>query len=253
MPQVRPAVQQIAHRTNFPLATTASIAARLKNATDGALWPRSARATNAAQVRPDHLVALTLGVGLAGCNPKSAPELVGSFWNMGRRTLTLIPESSVTTDQIDALESEAAAIFLPVFGTTLAGLVEQFAGAMPDELRAHIGATLEVELKLGEVQAAVTFVEPGIGTFRCLYSAVEPSEAPEIPDTALLRTVRIPGALLLALGDIWADSQASMAAARKRKADARPGSMPGLPPMIGNAALPPEAREKEYPAELEVA
>jgi hypothetical protein len=172
-------------------------------------------------VQPDHLVGLTLGIGVVGSDSSDAPEVVRSFWDLRRRTLTLTPGGAVTTAQIDALESEAAAIFLPTFGTTLVGLVDQFAGAMPDELRASIAANLDAELRLGEAWAAVSFLEPGIGTFRCLYSALEPSEHPEVPDTALLRTVRIPGSLLLELGAIWADSQARMSAARPRKAAAR--------------------------------
>jgi hypothetical protein len=35
------------------------------------------------QVQPDHLVGLTLGIGLAGSNPQDAPELV-AIWNLRR-------------------------------------------------------------------------------------------------------------------------------------------------------------------------
>ena len=229
MPQGRVALQQIAQKTSFPLLAASLIAGRLRRASNGELWPRAERGIPAAQVQPDHLIGLTLGIGLAASNPKDAPELVRSVWNLRRRTLTLTPEGAVTTAQIDALESEAAAIFLPIFGTTLVGFVDQLAGAMPDHLRANISATLNVELRLDEARAVVTFVEPGIGTFRCLYSALEPSEFPEVPDTALLRIVTIPGALLLELGSIWADSQARMSA-RTQKAVARPPSTSGLCP-----------------------
>jgi hypothetical protein len=235
MPQGRVALQQIAQKTSFPLLAASLIAGRLRRASNGELWPRAERGIPAAQVQPDHLIGLTLGIGLAASNPKDAPELVRSVWNLRRRTLTLTPEGAVTTAQIDALESEAAAIFLPIFGTTLVGLVDQLAGAMPDQLRANIAVTLNVELRLDEARAVVTFVEPGIGTFRCLFSALEPSEISEVPDTALVRIVTIPGALLLELGSIWADSQARISA-RTQKAVARPPSTSGLRPAAESPA-----------------
>jgi hypothetical protein len=235
MPQGRAAMRQIAEKADSPLATASLIAGRLRKASNGELWPRTGRGIPAAQLQPDHLVALTLGIGLAGSNPKEAPALVRSFWDLGRRTLTLTPEGAVTTAQIDAVESDAGAIFRPILGTTLVGLVDQLAGAIPDQLRANIAATLHVEFGLGETQATVSFVEPGIGTFRCLYAACEPSQISERPDTALVRMVRIPGALLLELGAIWADSQARMAGTRISKAAAWPRSTSGRSPAIEGA------------------
>ena len=225
MPRGWVAVGQIAKAANFPREIAARLARSLKKQHPGVLWPVASERVRDAQVEPGHLVGLTIELAaLAAGGAIEAPETVRRFLGFRRQRVMLTAEGAIGPVQIDVTQSEAAPIgdiVLPGLGETLEQMVDRFAGPLPDQLRADIAATLSIELRLGQDEvASVNFGERGIGTFQCRYAADKPP-APFIPEAAMLRSVTIPGGLLLELGAIWANSKTRIAAAARMQSVSR--------------------------------
>ena len=214
MPSGPEAIRRVARVMDIPWRSASYIAGLLRAGSDGRLWVPGGGGIRA-QVQPGHLVALLAGIaGSSLGTPAEACATVQLLLGLRRDVLTLTPEGKVMPVQVETGEHEATPlgdILLPTLGATLERLVDHLAGPMPEELRSDIGGTLSVELQPGRMPTAcVRFAEPGIGVFRCRYAAPELGDS-LAPETALRRTVEIPGALLLELGAIWADSQSSLA------------------------------------------